>query len=751
MSLTSQVRNVGSCGSHNRPTCRPQEHGVLLVNVGTPDHPDVPSVRRYLSEFLADPLVIRLPRGFGWFNGILSRLIAFFRASSSAKLYRSVWTDRGSPLRVVMDDQAAALRAALPKGWRIYTAMRYGSPSIVNVLREIEADGIEELVVVPMYPQFSQTTTGTVIREVYRALRGVGSQINVTCRTSWYDDVGYVHAQARRIADWVESNDLSPDDTYLLFSAHGLPVSYVKGGDPYAQQIQRTVKLVAERLGWPADRFSLAFQSRFGPAEWLSPGTDGELLRLAKEGEKNVVICPVSFVADCLETLEELGIRYREPFEEAGGRLYLCPALNTYEPFLAALKNLVLHGSQPLTSWGERQAPLLKSASRENTSDESADLDLDSLVMIGVSLEGQIVPGRGPHIDHVDSDELGCVKKTHDEVFGLLKQMRDEGTTTEALVWNTCHRFEFYGWLADDAQRERGISEIRRQLFGDARDTADVNVLVGIDAWHHLMRTICGLNSRLPNDADIIEQFYSAQRLAEKAGVLGSRAKRLAAQMIELSGELGKSTVWGEFKSGYCHAALSRVFESASLDPGDLRHVILGGSSTSCSVLNALFEKLDVSRRQTCLVYRNHGGGQIKVLRRALGNGKRLRVNSYSEKSVIDAVGDSDVLILGIDRDEPVITEENLRGLRDFTQRPLTIIDFNTLGSVRGVEAIPGVSLWPARQLEREVEAYARRLCADERFESAVDEAEDWIERHLPPSGRIQISDDGVLVGSASS
>ena len=176
--------------------------------------------------------------------------------------------------------------------------------------------------------------------------------------------------------------------------------------------------------------------------------------------------------------------------------------------------------------------------------------------------------------------------------------------------------------------------------------------------------------------------------------------------------------------------------------------MILGGSSTSCSVLSALFGKLDVPRRQACLVYRNHGGGQLKVLRRVLGNGKRLRVHSYSEKSVIDAVADSDVLILGIDRDEPVITGENLRRSRDFTQRPLTIIDFNTFGSVRDVETIPGVSLWSAKQLEREVEAYAKLLCADERFESAVDKSEDWIERHLPPRGPIEASESGILAGS---
>ena len=749
MSLTSPSRS----NDPSAPKGRPQQHGVLLINVGTPDRPDVPSVRRYLSEFLADPLVIHLPYGMGWSNGILSRLIAFFRASHSAGLYRKIWTERGSPLRVIMDDQAVALQAVLPEGWRVYTAMRYGSPAIVDVLREIDADGIEELVVVPMFPQFSQTTTGTVVREVYRALRTVGSQINVACRTSWYDDVGYVHAQAKQIAEWVAANNLTPQDAYLLFTAHGLPVSYVKSGDPYASQIERTVKLVVERLGWPAENTSLAFQSRLGPAEWLTPDTEEEMRRLAKEGRKQVVVCPISFLADCLETFEEIGMRYRESLEAAGGKLFLCPALNTYGPFIAALKNIVLRGSQPLTSWGDEQSPLLECQSRRNAAPEPTDADLDALVTIGVSLKGRIGPGRGPRVAYTDSSVLGGVKKTHDEVFATLKQMREEGSVREALVWNTCHRYEFYGWIddaSDAAGRECAVARIRHQLFGDEPAGLQVNVLFGVDAWHHLSRTICGLNSGLPGDADIVEQFHSAQRLADKAGVLGQRAKRLCSDALDLARELCESTAWGKFSSGYCHAALSRVFEKLGIDAGDARHVVLGGSSTSCAVLKALFGKLNVSQRQTSLVYRSHGGGQIKILRRALGNGKRIRVNSYSERAVVDAVKEADVLILGIDRDEPVLSADDLHGLRDFAQRPLTIIDFNTFGSVRGVASIPGVRLWSAIQLERAVEAYAAELCADDGFENAVEQAETWIEQRLPHADRGVARESEILAGSVS-
>ena len=317
---------------------------VLLVNVGTPDAPDVASVRHYLTEFLRDPFVIQLPSLLRWAQPWLARFIARRRAPHSAEKYRSIWMPEGSPLRVIMQQQAAELRKLLPGNWGVFTAMRYGHPSIEETLRAIVEERIEELVVVPLYPQYSQTTTGTVIQELYSVLKASGAHINVTARTTWYDDAGYANAQARLIADYAAEHNLGPHNSILLYSAHGLPVAYVERGDPYDDQLKRSIEIVTDRLGWPVGRTRVGYQSRMGPAAWLKPDTTEVLSQLAASGEKNVLLCPISFAVDCLETLEEIDIRYKHHFEGLGGQLHRCPALNTSVHFMGALKNLVLRG-----------------------------------------------------------------------------------------------------------------------------------------------------------------------------------------------------------------------------------------------------------------------------------------------------------------------------------------------------------------------------------------------------------------------
>lgn len=328
-----------------------RRRAVLLINLGTPDAPDSRSVRRYLAEFLSDPEVIRFPRGLGWMTPVVGRLIAFFRAKGSAKLYREIWTEAGSPLRVIVEQQSRELEQCLPPGWSVFHAMRYGQPSIPKVLAEIAKAGISEVVVVPMYPQFSGPTTRTALRCMYDYMRSFDSHLDITIRGVWFNDVGYIKAQSQLIADWADKHDLDPTNCFLLFSAHSLPVAYVRRGDPYQRQIEKTREFVLDRLGWPAERSGLAFQSRLGPVEWLSPNTGDALERLAGAGERNVLICPLSFTADCIETLEEIDRQYRHQFESqgTGRRLVLCPALNDFEPFIAALRQLVLLGPHILT------------------------------------------------------------------------------------------------------------------------------------------------------------------------------------------------------------------------------------------------------------------------------------------------------------------------------------------------------------------------------------------------------------------
>ncbi len=725
-----QKTNGVSSGQNPKADQSARHRGVLLINLGTPNSPEVPDVRSYLAEFLSDPEVIRLPWALSWFNGPLGRLIARFRAPKSAEMYRKVWTDRGSPLLAITQDQASHLERLLPKGWRVFHAMRYGSPSIAETVRSIESAGIDELVVIPMYPQFSGPTTGTALRELYSYLRRSECSISVTTRAIWYDDGAYVNAQAKRIFDFAAEEQLTPENTHLLFSAHGLPVSYAERGDPYPRHVQRSVNLVMQRLGWPAERSSVAYQSRFGPATWLEPAADAVLAGLCDRGEKRILVCPISFTVDCLETLEELDIRYRAIVEEKGGQLHVCPALNTYGPFVAALKELALHGASPITSWGDEVSPLM---TREVA---DADAAIDSLVLIGTSLAPRLASRMGSGFQHADAQGMRRVKRSQCEVPGLLRDVQEATGVGESWLWNTCNRFEFCGWASDPSDsvgRDGEVAKLRAQLFGSASsESAPVNVLYGSEALHHLMRTAAGLNSKLPGERDIADQLSAAQRLAKSAGTAGARASSLLKGLQASVGELREETKWGEYAPDYCGVALSGVASDAQIDFSTARIVVVGGSTTSAGVLRAMMSQFGVPDQHLTLIYRGHSqGGQMKMLRKAIGHGRRVRIQSYDEPQVARIIGEADVVVFGLDRQDPVLTAQQLDGIRDFAERPLAVVDFNMFGSTSGLDEVAGVDLFAAGKLESLVDAYAEELCSTDEFKSAVEEAEEWIERRV--------------------
>jgi ferrochelatase len=629
-----------------------------------------------------------------------------------------------------MSDQASALAAALPEGWAVYVAMRYGQPAIARVVSQLEADGIDDLVVVPMYPQFNRATSGTILRELHRVLRHTGQHINVALRSTWYDDVGYVKAQARLLADFAALRNLWPDDTHLVFSAHGQPASRAHGGALYAGQVRRTVRLVAERLGWPMEQASLAFQTYPIPPRSLRPHVRERLAELRSAGERKVLICPITSPVDGMETLGEIDLECRHVFESGGGQLHLCPGLNASESFVAALRNLVLRGPRPMTADRPAPVPLL----RLKPELELCDGEPESLVMIGVSFEGGVRSGRGPHMRYSHPHVFGKVRKTRKEVRRFLDWMRGVPELSEAFVWSTCQRIEFYGWLADPgdlAARKRAAEQIRRRLYGAEPEGLKVNTLFGIEAWHHLMRTASGLNSALPGDTDVVAQLQTACRTAERAGTAGPRATCLVKSAVALSHDVRAETIWSRFSPSFCLAALARVQEVDRAHMDECRHVVIGGSATSRSILSALSEHFDVPQSQMTLVYRGHHG-QLKLLRRAIGHGKRLRVRSYSEAAVVRAIADADFVYFGVDSQEPILDAPTLSGLRDFLHRPLRVVDFNSFGSIAGDEPPDGLTLWTAGDLDRAVAAFADAMRSQPHFAHAVDEAEDWIENRLP-------------------
>ena len=315
--------------------------GVLVVNLGTPDAPTPRAVRRYLAEFLADPRVIELPRWL-W-RTILHGVVLRVRPRRSARAYASVWTPEGSPLLVNSRAIADALRARWSEPWgdRVAVAlgMRYGAPSVPESLDSLRAAGASRIVVLPLYPQYSATTSGSTFDAVAETLSGWRRVPALRFVDHYHDDPGYIDALAASVgAAWSEGGR----PNRLLFSFHGLPRRYLDAGDPYHCECHKTARLVAIALGLDDGFWRVAFQSRVGREEWLRPYTDETLTEWGRERLGRVdVVCP-GFSADCLETLEEIAMRGHESFVAAGGgHLRYIPALNAGEGHVEVLAALV--------------------------------------------------------------------------------------------------------------------------------------------------------------------------------------------------------------------------------------------------------------------------------------------------------------------------------------------------------------------------------------------------------------------------
>jgi len=309
--------------------------GVLLVNVGSPSAPTAPAVRRYLREFLGDPDVVKLNRVVWWL--LLNGIILPIRSPKSAKLYQSVWTEHGSPLIHNSRLQRDALQRELGSSFHVALAMRYGEPSIAQGLDELEARGCREFVLVPMFPQYSGTTTGTVEKAVKGALARRAGKLALRVVPPHFDDPGYIEAVATRIRESTAGARVE----HHVFSFHGLPERYVRDGDPYRDHCVATANALAQRLGLKEGEWSLVFQSRFGREPWLQPYAAEAVPALAKRYKALAVACP-GFAADCLETLEEICEGLGHDFKAAGGESWtVAPCLNDHPRWIAALATLV--------------------------------------------------------------------------------------------------------------------------------------------------------------------------------------------------------------------------------------------------------------------------------------------------------------------------------------------------------------------------------------------------------------------------
>lgn len=310
---------------------------VLLVNLGTPTAPTAAAVRPYLAEFLSDPRVIELPRWQWW--PILHGIILRVRPKRSAHAYGRIWDAQGSPLRWHSEALARALQAELGDAVRVALAMRYGQPAVAPTIAELQRDGVRRLLVLPLYPQYSATSIGSVIDAVADAMKALRWPPELRLINGYHDDTGHIDALASSIERWWATNGRGEK---LLISFHGIPERYARAGDPYPEQCRATAHLLASRLQLAAEQWTLSFQSRLGRERWLSPYTDATVRKLAADGVKKLdVVCP-GFAVDCLETLEEIGMQNRDFFLAAGGTaLRYIPALNTSPTQIASLAALL--------------------------------------------------------------------------------------------------------------------------------------------------------------------------------------------------------------------------------------------------------------------------------------------------------------------------------------------------------------------------------------------------------------------------
>jgi len=327
--------------------------GILLCNLGTPDAPTAAAVRRYLREFLSDPRVVEIPRAI-WLP-LLHGIILPLRSGKSAAKYATIWTPEGSPLKVYTERQAALLQEQMSaRGHRVVVryAMRYGNPSMASQLDALKDAGATRILVLSAYPQYSATTTASVIDAVNTWVTRTRLVPELRFVNRYHDDAGYIEALARRVeTHWREHG--KPD--HLLMSFHGVPERTLMRGDPYHCECHKTGRLLATRLGLAKTDYTVSFQSRFGKAKWLEPYTEPTLQALAERGVGRVdVVCP-GFTSDCLETIEEIGMEGKEAFLMAGGREYHAIAcLNDHPTWIAALADIA---QQHMGGWPTQAAP----------------------------------------------------------------------------------------------------------------------------------------------------------------------------------------------------------------------------------------------------------------------------------------------------------------------------------------------------------------------------------------------------------
>jgi len=324
-------------GQHNDIANSNEKIGVLIANLGPPDAPKCPKLRNYLTEFLTDPRVIELPCPLRQF--LVRGIIINVRSHKSAAAYRTVWTDKGSPLMVHSLDLTEKLQTALGENFIVDLGMRYGKPNIDTAIKNLHQSGCRKLIVLPMYPQYSGSTSGSIMDAVGKSLKKVRWIPSLHFISDYFENERYINALSQSVEDHWQQHGRGEK---LVFSFHGIPQRYVRNGDPYQYHCEKTVDLVTQKLGLKSDEYLLVYQSRVGKEPWLQPYCDETMKSLPSQGVKKIDVICAGFSADCLETIEEIDEENKEYFLEAGGESYhYIHCLNSHDNHVAMADELI--------------------------------------------------------------------------------------------------------------------------------------------------------------------------------------------------------------------------------------------------------------------------------------------------------------------------------------------------------------------------------------------------------------------------
>lgn len=595
---------------------------------------------------------------------------------------------------------ASAVERGLPKGWRVHAVV----PSDAEIRAVVESAierGSDRLVAVSLRPHLDAAFARPALETLYRCLAVHAGELHVETRPFWHDETEYVEALAVGVTEAAAAQGVSPLEAEVLFCI---------GGDAsdasLATAAQRTAELVMARIGRSDRRAHVCVLDDAKGFHWPHG---------APHPGRPVLLCPLDPFEDPLllagDVAKSSVIR---PID-----LRACEPIGGGERLVKSVMQLVRRGRQPA----------MRSPARVLA---KAPVDRDELFrglfMVGASVPGAIALEHGRRDEHCTREQLLRVKRPHLETIELLRDLAARYPIAECWIWNTCSRFEVYGWIVPGTAPGQAQKAMDR-LAAEIQQGTDLHpaVLQGVDAWSHMMRTASGINSGLVGDADVFDQFDAALRTARHAGTAHERCREATELVENAIRSLRSTTSWGRYTRRYCDTALS-------LMPGDVRErlaqgkvVVVGGSTTSASSLESLRERFGTPLANLMLYYRGHRVGPLMDrLVRAVGHDHLVCVETYHDNAVTRAVADADVAILAADQREPFLEASSLLA----GDRSPIVIDFNNFGSVAGADGTR-LRLFDSDCVEAGIRELNHRTCVDDGFERAYQEAEAWIDRWL--------------------